>query len=74
VAAIIFSILAILNGLYAFLVAGMGGHSVGWEQMALYTVPALIFAFIAIAIRRNALTFVALAFGALAIVGFFLGA
>ena len=74
VPAIIFSILAILAGLNAFLVAGMQGHSAGWELMAIYTLPAVLFAIIAIAIRRSVLTFVALFFGLLGIVGFFLGA
>ena len=74
VAAIVLSIFAILGGLNAFLVAGMRGHSAGWEEMAIYTIPAVVFAVLAIAIRRNALTYAAMAFGALAIVGFFLGA
>lgn len=72
--AIFLSVLAILGGLNAFLVAGMRGHSVGWEEMTIYTGPAVLFAILAIAIRRNGLSFVALGFGALAIVGFFLGA
>ena len=74
VAAIIFSILAILAGLNAFLVAGMRGHSAGWELMAIYTLPAVLFAIIAIAIRRGVLTYIAVAFGLLAILGFVLGA
>ena len=71
---IILSILAILAGTYAFVLGGMRGHSAGWEMMAIHTVPAVVFAVVSIAIRRSALTFVALGFGALAIMGFLLGA
>jgi hypothetical protein len=70
----IFSILAILAGLNAFLVAGMRGHGAGWEEMSLYTGPAVLFAVLAIVIRRGTLSFVALGFAGLAIVSFFLGA
>lgn len=74
VPAIIFSILAILGGLNAFFVAGMRGHGAGWEEMAIYVVPTLLFTLLAIAIRRSALSYVAVAFGLLAVVSFFLGA
>lgn len=72
--AIVFSIFAILGGLNAFLVAGMRGHGAGWEEMSLYTGPAVLFAVVAIALRRSALTFVAVGFALLSIVSFFLGA
>ena len=74
VPAIIFSVLAILAGLQAFVVAGMRGHGAGWEEMSLYTGPAVLFAVLAIAFRRGALTYVALVFGLIAIASFFLGA
>jgi hypothetical protein len=72
--AIIFSIFAIMIGLFAFLLAGMRGHSAGWEMMAMYTIPSVVCALIAIAIRRNVLTIIAVLFGLLSIVGFVLGA
>ncbi len=71
---IIFSLLAILAGTNAFLVAGMRGHGAGWEEMALYTGPSVLFAIVAISIRRGAWSFVALGFALLSIVSFFLGA
>ena len=72
--AIIFAILAILGGLNAFFVAGMRGHSAGWELMAIYCAPPILFSIIAIAIRRGILTYIGLLFGIIAIVSFFLGA
>jgi len=72
--AILFSVSAILAGLQAFLQAGLRGHSAGWEEMSLYTGPSVLFALLAIALRRSALSYVALGFAALSVVGFFLGA
>lgn len=75
VAQVIFAYLAITGGVMAFLQAGMRGHSAGWEEMALYTGPALGCALVAIAIRRNKLGFSALVVGGgLGVVGFVLGA
>lgn len=70
----IFAYLAVGAGMMAFLQAGMKGHRVGWEEMMLYTVPAVVCALIAIAIRRNRLGFTALLFGILGVVGLVLGA
>ncbi|MEZ4449193.1 MAG: hypothetical protein R3B09_06910 [Nannocystaceae bacterium] len=71
----IFAYLAIAAGVFAFLQAGMRGHSAGWEEMALYSGPAIVCGLIAIAIRRNRLGVVALILGAgLGAVGFVLGA
>ncbi len=66
--------IAIGTGVMAFVQAGIRGHRVGWEEMMIYTVPAVVCALLAIAIRRNALGVVALVFGALAVVGLVLGA
>jgi 2-keto-3-deoxy-galactonokinase len=66
--------IAIGTGMMAFTQAGMRGHRVGWEEMMMYTVPAVVCALLAIAMRRNVLGFVALVFGAIAVVGFVLGA
>lgn len=71
---IIFSILAILAGVNAFLVAGMRGHGAGWEEMSLYTGPSVLFALVAIAMRRGGWSFTAVGFALLSIVSFFLGA
>jgi hypothetical protein len=72
---IIFATIAIVMGTYAFLQAGLRGHSAGWEEMIIYTAPAVIGALIAIAMRRQALSYVALFFGlVLGLAGFFLGA
>ena len=72
-AAIFFGIMALLGGLFAFFQAGMRGHSVGWEEMAIYSIPAVICALIAIAIRRNGWTYAGLFGAVLAIVGLLLG-
>jgi hypothetical protein len=74
VPSIIFAIIAIFAGLTAFLQAGMRGHSAGWEEMSIYTAPAVIGALLSIAIQRSGLSYTALVFGALGVVGFFLGA
>lgn len=75
VAQIIFAYIAIGTGVMAFLQAGMRGHSAGWEEMALYSGPAMVCGLIAIAIRRNRLGFAALICGVvLGAVGFVLGA
>ena len=66
--------IAIGTGMMAFMQAGLRGHRVGWEEMMIYTVPAVVCALLAIIIRRNALGVVALGFGALAVVGLVLGA
>lgn len=73
-AQIFFAYIAIAAGTMAFLQAGMRGHRVGWEEMALYTGPAVVGALIAVAMRRNRLGFTALLFGVLSVVGFVLGA
>jgi hypothetical protein len=65
--------IAITMGAMAFLQGGMKGRSAGWEEMAIYTIPAVVAALIAIAVRRSALSYTALVFGALAVVGFLLG-
>jgi cytochrome bd-type quinol oxidase subunit 2 len=65
---------AISMGTYAFLQAGMKGHRVGWEEMMLYTAPAVVCALLAIALRRDKSTYLGLVFAALAIVGLVLGA
>ncbi|WP_394844859.1 hypothetical protein [Pendulispora brunnea] len=43
-------------------------------MMVLFTLPAVVSAIVAIIVRRSMVTYVALAGGALGIVGFFLGA
>lgn len=70
----IFATLAIMAGTMAFLQAGIRGHSAGWEEMMLYSGPAILFGVIAIAIRRNKLGWTALVFAALGGVGLVLGA
>lgn len=70
----LFAYIAIGTGMMAFMQAGMRGHRVGWEEMMLYTAPAVLCALVAIGIRRNGLGFTALLFGVLACVGFVLGA
>ena len=73
-AQIFFAAVAISTGTIGFLQAGMRGHGAGWEEMMIYTVPAVVCALLAIAIRRNTLGVVALLFGGLGVVGFMLGA
>ncbi len=70
----IFAYLAISTGVMAFLQAGIRGHAAGWEELMLYTGPAVVCALVAIAIRRNTIGYVALCFGALGVVGLVLGA
>lgn len=70
----VFATLAIMAGLTAFLQAGIKGHSAGWEEMMIYSAPAVVCGVIAIGIRRNKLGWVALLFAALGGVGFVLGA
>lgn len=74
VAQTIFAYLAIVTGTMAFLYAGIKGRSAGWEEMVIYSAPALLGGLVAIAIRRNALGWTALVFAALGGVGFVLGA
>ena len=75
VAHIIVSTIAIVMGVFAFLQAGIRGHSAGWEEMIIYTAPAVVFAIFAIAMRRQALSYVAVFCGlVLGIAGFLLGA
>jgi hypothetical protein len=74
VAQMLFAYLAIGAGVMAFLQAGLRGRSAGWEELMLYAGPAVFCALVAIAIRRNALGYTALVFGALGIVGLVLGA
>lgn len=74
VAQTIFAALAITSGTMAFLQAGMRGHSAGWEEMMIYSAPAVLCGVIAIAIRRNGLGWTALVFAVLGGVGFVLGA
>lgn len=71
--ATVFAIIAILAGLNAFTQGLMLGRRAGYEMMMIYAAPAVVAAIIAIAIRRNALSWVALAAGGLAIVGTVLG-
>jgi energy-converting hydrogenase Eha subunit A len=67
--------IAIAAGLFAFFQAGMRGHRVGWEEMALYSGPAIVCGLIAVAMGRNRLGITALICGVvLGAVGFFLGA
>ena len=73
VAAIVFGVLALINGLHAFFQAGIRGRSAGWEMMAIYSLPAIVCALIAIAIRRNAWTYAGLAGGVLAVAALWLG-
>jgi hypothetical protein len=73
-AQVIFASIAITTGMMAFLQAGMRGHRVGWEEMSIYSMPAVIGGLIAIAIRRNGLGITAFVFAILGAVGFFLGA
>ncbi|MCA9660942.1 MAG: hypothetical protein KC486_21555 [Myxococcales bacterium] len=75
VAQTLFAYVAIATGLMAFFQSGMRGHGVGWEEMALYSGPAIVCGLIAIAIRRNRLGITALICGViLGAVGFVLGA
>jgi energy-converting hydrogenase Eha subunit A len=74
VPAIIFSVLAILSGLMSFLTAGLQGRRAGWEMLIIFAAPAVICAVIALVIRRNGLTYTALGFGILGVLGLFLGA
>ena len=66
--------IAIGAGMMAFMQAGMKGHRVGWEEMMLYTAPAVVCGLLAIGIRRNKLGFTALLFAVLGVVGLVLGA
>lgn len=70
----LFAYTAIGTGMMAFMQAGLRGHRVGWEEMMIYTVPAVVCALLAITIRRNTLGVVALVFAVLAIIGLVLGA
>jgi hypothetical protein len=70
----IFAYLAIFAGATAFLQAGIKGHSAGWEEMMIYSAPAVVCGIVAIAIRRNTLGWIALVFAALGGVGLVLGA
>lgn len=74
VAQTIFATFAIVTGTMAFLQAGIRGHSAGWEEMMIYSAPAVLCGVIAISIRRNKLGWVALVFAALGGVGLVLGA
>lgn len=74
VAQVIFASVAITTGTMAFLQAGMRGHRVGWEEMLIYSTPAVVGGLLAIAIRRNGLGVAAVVFAILGAVGFFLGA
>jgi len=74
VSQMIFAYVAIGTGTMAFLQAGMKGHRVGWEEMMLYTAPAVVCGLLAIGIRRNKLGFTALLFAVLGVVGLVLGA
>lgn len=71
---ILFAYIAVGAGMMAFMQAGMKGHRVGWEEMLIYTTPAVVCGLIAIAIRRNRLGFTALLFAVLGVVGLVLGA
>ena len=71
--AIIFSILAITMGIIALSKGMILGKRAGQEMMMMYTFPSVLSAIIAIVIRRNALTILALIGAVLAIVGFVLG-
>ena len=72
-AAVFFGVVALIGGIFAFLQAGMRGHSAGWEMMAIYSLPSLACALIGIAIRRNGWTYAGLVGGVLAIIGLLLG-
>ena len=74
VAQTIFAYLAIFTGTLAFLPAGIKGPSAGWEEMRISSAPAALCGVVAIAIRRNALGWIALVFAALGGVGLVLGA
>ncbi|WAS94959.1 hypothetical protein [Nannocystis punicea] len=65
---------AMCMGAIAFVEAGMKGHRAGWEEMMLYTGPAVICALLAILMRRDKYTYFGLVFAALAIVALVLGA
>jgi 2-keto-3-deoxy-galactonokinase len=71
---VIFASIAITTGTMAFLQAGMRGHRVGWEEMLIYSTPAVLGGLVAVAIRRNGLGIAALIFALLGAVGFVLGA
>ena len=73
VAASVFAAIAITTGMMASCQALLRGHSAGWEMMMIYSIPAVITAAIAIAIRRQKLTYVALVFGGLGLAALFLG-
>lgn len=70
----IFAYIAVGTGMMAFMQAGLKGHRAGWEEMMIYSAPAIVCALLAIGIRRNKLGFTALLFGVLAAIGFVLGA
>lgn len=74
VVAKLFAMVAIAMGMLAFMQAGMKGHRVGWEEMMLYTGPSVICAIIAISLRRDRDSYIALVFAALSIVGLVQGA
>lgn len=65
---------AMSMGAIALVEAGMKGHRVGWEQMMLYTAPAVVCGLLAIALRRDKYTWIGLLFAGLAIVALMLGA
>lgn len=73
VVATVFSILAIAGGLNALLMGLTLGARAGWEKMAIYVLPVILFALVAIAIRRNGWTYAALVGALLGIVGLLLG-
>ncbi|MCY1010073.1 hypothetical protein OV079_31815 [Nannocystis pusilla] len=65
---------AMCMGAIAFVEAGMKGHRVGWEQMMLYTAPAVACGLLAIMLRRDKYTYFGVVFALLAIVALMLGA
>lgn len=73
VAAAIFAVIATAAGLGALAMGLIQGRRAGWENMMIYGSPAIVAAFIAIAIRRNVPSYIGLAGAALAIVGMVLG-
>ncbi|MCY1060801.1 hypothetical protein [Nannocystis sp. SCPEA4] len=65
---------AMCLGVVAFMEAGMKGHRVGWEEMLLYTGPAVVCGLLAIVMRRDKYTYLGVVFAALAVVALVMGA
>jgi hypothetical protein len=69
----VFAVLAIVGGTISCAQRAVRGHSASYEDIMVFAVPAVVAALIAIAAERSALTFVAVGFALLGVIGVFLG-